>query len=92
MVLTDLSLPGGPWPKLAFQPSLVPPQFSPDFRPCSYRNMNSWCFLRLSPSTCPMLQVWTFPASALAPPIGTVSRPSRRSSTRTCQGTMGLQP
>lgn len=71
---------------------LVPPQFSPGFCPCSYRNMNSWYFLRPSLSTCPMPQVWTSPASAPAPPTATASRPSRRSSTRTCLGAMGLQP
>lgn len=54
--------------------------------------MNFWCCPRPSPSTCPMLQVWTSPTSVPAPPIWTVSRPSRRSSTRTCPGAMGLQP
>uniref|UniRef100_A0A7N9CDB1 LARGE xylosyl- and glucuronyltransferase 2 n=1 Tax=Macaca fascicularis TaxID=9541 RepID=A0A7N9CDB1_MACFA len=56
------------------------------------RNMSSWCCLRPSPSICPMLQAWTSPASAPAPPIVTASRPSRMNSTRTCPATMGLLP
>nr|XP_045226388.1 LARGE xylosyl- and glucuronyltransferase 2 isoform X4 [Macaca fascicularis] len=56
------------------------------------RNMSSWCCPRPSPSICPMLQAWTSPASAPAPPIVTASRPSRTNSTRTCPATMGLLP
>ncbi|KAL4697463.1 hypothetical protein H8959_003161 [Pygathrix nigripes] len=56
------------------------------------RNMSSWCCPRLSPSICPMLQAWTSPASAPAPPIVTASRPLRTNSTRTCPATMGLLP
>ncbi|XP_017713674.1 PREDICTED: glycosyltransferase-like protein LARGE2 isoform X2 [Rhinopithecus bieti] len=56
------------------------------------RNMSSWCCPRPSPSICPMLQAWTSPASAPAPPIVTASRPLRTNSTRTCPATMGLLP
>ncbi|PNJ68487.1 LARGE2 isoform 5, partial [Pongo abelii] len=58
----------------------------------TFRNMSSWCCPRPSPSICPMLQAWTSPASAPAPPIVTASRPSRTNSTRTCPATMGLLP
>nr|XP_040140371.1 LARGE xylosyl- and glucuronyltransferase 2 isoform X2 [Ictidomys tridecemlineatus] len=56
------------------------------------RNLSSWCCPRPSPSTCPTHRASTSPAFAPVPPIATASRPSRRSSIRTCRAAMGLLP